>query len=249
MKPISNILIGLTCSITVLFGAGFPSSYYKLKGEEQKREFINILKPFIDKSNAKTMQERAFIENFFAQALSSSFRSLHPNDLQKLLKISKKYRVKNIFDRDTYLKRVDIVPASLALTQGALESGWGKSRFAREANNIFGHWTWGEVGLIPLNREEGKTHKIRIFNSMQGSVDAYILNLNRHNAYKGFRDVRLQKRKEGRLLTGYEAANTMINYSELREKYVDMLHKTMKDYHLLYYDVTKQQKRKEFKTD
>lgn len=216
-----------------------------MSGKAQKREFINILKPLIDKSNEKTMQKRVFIENFFKQALTNGFRFLKANDLKKLLKISKKYRVKNLFDRDLYLKRVDIVPVPLALVQGAIESGWGKSRFVREANNIFGHWTWGEIGLIPLGRKKGKTHKIRIFKTMQDSVDAYILNLNRHYAYKSFRDVRGQKREEGRLLTGYEAADTMINYSELREKYVDMLHKMMKEHHLLYYDVVKNQKLKE----
>ncbi len=94
MKQISKILIGLTCSSVLLFGTGFPSSYYKLKGKAQKREFINILKPLVDKSNVKTMQERVFIENFFNQALNSAFRSLNSNDLQELLKISKKYRVK-----------------------------------------------------------------------------------------------------------------------------------------------------------
>jgi len=223
---------------------GFPASYYKMSGKAQKREFINILKPLIDKSNEKTMKERVFIKSFFKEALSRGFRFLNPNDLKKLLSISKKYRIKNLFDRDMYLKRVDIVPISLALVQGAIESGWGKSRFVREANNIFGHWTWGEIGIIPLGRENGKTHKIRIFSTMQKSVDAYILNLNRNYAYKSFRDVRAAKREEGRLLTGYEAADTMINYSELREKYVDMLHKMMKDYHLLYYDVYSSQKLK-----
>ena len=242
MKPIFKTLIGLTCSTVFLFGTGFPSSYYKLHGKVQKREFINILKPLIDVSNRKIMKERIFIENFFNKALNNSFRSLNPNDLKRLLRISKQYRVKNIFDRDTYLKRVDIVPVPLALAQGAIESGWGKSRFVREANNVFGHWTWGEVGIIPLGREEGKTHKIKIFNTLQSSVDAYILNLNRHYAYKNFRKVRLKKREEGQTLTGYDAAKTMINYSELREKYVDMLQKMMKEHHLLYYDVVGKQK-------
>ncbi len=241
MKQIYKTLFGLIFSINFLFGMGFPSSYYKLSGNNQKREFINILKPLIDRSNQKTMQERAFVENFFNKAISSAFRSINSSDLKILLKLSKKYRVKKLFDRDTYLKRIDIVPISLALVQGAIESGWGKSRFVREANNIFGHWTWGEVGLIPTQREEGKTHKIRIFNSLQDSVDAYILNLNRHYAYKSFRDARLEKREEGSLISGYEAADTMINYSELREKYVAMLHKMMKEHRLLYYDGTKKE--------
>ncbi len=244
MKQIYKILAGAIFSSVICLGTGFPSSYYSLSGDVQKREFINILKPMIDKSNAKVMQERAFIEDFFTRAISSSFRSLSSKDLNRLLKISKKYRVKNLFNRDEYLEKVDRVPVPLALVQGAIESGWGKSRFVREANNIFGHWTWGEAGLIPLGREEGKTHKIRIFRTLQSSVDSYILNLNRHNAYQSFRDLRYKKRKEGKLLSGYEAANTMLKYSELGEKYVKMLHKMMKDYKLLYYDAVNSEKKK-----
>lgn len=219
---------------------GLPESYYKIKNsKEQKREFINIMKPLIDKSNEKILEEREFIINFFEKAISQGFRLLNPSDLKKLQQISKRYRVKNIFDKDKYLKRVDRVPVPLALVQGAIESGWGKSRFVRAANNVFGHWTWGNVGIIPLGREEGKTHRIRIFKTLQNSVDAYMLNLNRHNAYKEFRDVRLAKRLAGKQMSGYEAANTMIKYSELREKYVQMLHNMMDEHRLLYYDWTK----------
>jgi len=242
LKQLFKIITGLTCSVVLLSATGFPTSYYKMSGKAQKKGFINILKPLIDISNKKTIQERVFIESFFKQAISSGLRNLQSTDFAKLLKISKKYRVKNIFDRDEYLKRIDIVPVSLAIVQGAIESGWGKSRFVREANNIFGHWTWGEVGLMPLEREEGRTHKIRIFKNLQGSVNAYILNLNRHYAYSDFRDARLKKSKEGKVITGYEAADTMMNYSELRGKYVDMLHKIMKEYHLLYYDEAKRKK-------
>lgn len=245
MKQLFKIWIGCACLTSVAFSMGFPDSYYKLKSKEQKKEFIRILKPMIDKSNNKTLQERAFVENFLPQATRRGFRLLNPDDLRELLKISKKYRVKNIFDKDEYLKRIDTVPLSLAIAQGAIESGWGKSRFVREANNVFGHWTWGEFGLIPTGREEGKTHKIRIFKDMQSSVDAYILNLNRHYAYKLFRKVRLQKRKEGGAITGHEAADTMIYYSELRQKYVDMLHKVMKENNLLSYDEENGRKAKE----
>lgn len=216
---------------------GFPASYYKIENsKEQKREFINILKPMVDEGNRKTLAERAFVESFFTKAVANAFRSINPNDLARLLKISKRYRVKNIFDRDTYLKRVDSVPVALALVQGAIESGWGKSRFVREANNLFGHWTWGEVGIIPLGREEGKTHRIRIFKTLQSSVDAYMLNLNRNSAYSKFRKVRFEKSLQGKQITGFEAADTMINYSELGEKYIEILHKMMKEHRLLYYD-------------
>ena len=39
---------------------------------------------------------------------------------------------------DELLVRVDSVPLSLVLAQGAEESGWGTSRFAAEGNALFG---------------------------------------------------------------------------------------------------------------
>lgn len=243
MKQLYKLITGVSFFATITFGMGFPNSYYEIRdSNEQKREFIRIMKPMVDRANQEVLKERAFIINFFNSAMSKAFRNLNPKDLKELLKLSKKYRVKNLFDKSTYLKRIDIVPDSLAITQAAVESGWGKSRFVKLANNIFGHWTWGEVGIIPEGREEGKTHKIRIFRTLQDSVKAYILNLNRHFAYQDFRDLRYKKRLEGKTLSGYEAATTMLNYSELRQKYVKMLQKMMKDYRLLYYDVVNNQK-------
>ncbi len=229
MKQIFKIITALACSVWFLYGAGFPTSYYKLNIEAQKRDFVNILKPKIDKSNDRIIQERAFVENFFNQAPRSIFRYLNSNDLKRLLEISKRYRVKSLFDRDAYLKKIDIVPVSLALAQGAIESGWGRSRFAKEANNIFGQWTWGKTGVVPLEREEGMTHKIRTFNTLQDSVDSYMLNLNRHYAYESFREARLEKREKGGLITGLEAAKTLLYYSELREKYVKKLQNMIKE--------------------
>lgn len=239
---ILSLSLGLTCGI--IYATGFPSSFYKIKkAKEQKRAFINILKPLVQKSNEKVLQERQFVSSFFNYAINSAFRELNPNDLGYLLKLAKKYKIKKIFDRKKYLKRLDIVPISLALTQGAIESGWGKSRFVRQANNIFGHWTWGEVGLVPLQRDENKTHKIRIFSSLQSSVDAYVLNLNRNYAYRDFREKRYKFHSQEKLFNGYEAAKTMLYYSELRQKYVDMLHKMMEDENLLYFDRNTQEER------
>jgi len=218
---------------------GFPESYYEIKStKSQKQAFINILKPLIDKSNKKILEERSFVQKFFLQAMNNSFRNMNPNDLKKLQRLSKKYRIRYLFNKTKYLKRIDIIPAPLALAQGAIESGWGKSRFVRAANNIFGHWTWGEVGIIPLGREEGKTHKIRIFTNLQSSVNEYMLNLNRHSAYQELRDKRYQKRLQGKEITAFEAADTMINYSGLGEKYIEILYKMMKEHNLLYHNAS-----------
>lgn len=58
--------------------------------------------------------------------------------------MSKHYRLKvDIIDVTIFVKileRVDYVPPSLALTQTAIESGWGSSLFSKQGNNLFGKW-------------------------------------------------------------------------------------------------------------
>ncbi|RAU14251.1 mannosyl-glycoprotein endo-beta-N-acetylglucosamidase, partial [Streptococcus agalactiae] len=75
--------------------------------------------------------------------------------------------------------------------------------------NLFGEWTWGEKGLIPDLRHPDKKHKIKIFDSLQDSVDSYVLNLNRHFAYEKFRDARAKFESEGKEITGLEAIKTL----------------------------------------
>ncbi len=219
------------------FGAGFPSYYYDIRSPKiQKKEFIKILLPLIERSNKQVTKDRVFIKTFLVSVWANSFRNLDNTSLKNLIKIYKKYKIKGLFNQTEYLKRVDTVPTSLALAQGAIESGWGKSRFVIEANNIFGHWTYTGNGLIPANRDEGKTHMIRIFNSLQSSVNAYILNLNRNRAYRKFRVDRLKAREEKIIYNGLMASKTMINYSALKQQYINILDSVIKRNNLLYYD-------------
>ena len=90
------------------------------------------------------------------------------------------------------LTRVNPLPVSLILAQGALESSWGRSRFAREGNSIFGMWTWKTKGMVPASREDGKTHKVKAYDSILDSVRAYQLTLNRLKHYEHLRDLRLE---------------------------------------------------------
>jgi Bax protein len=219
------------------FGYGFPEYYYEIKeSKKQKKEFVRILKPLLEKANEAVLYEKTALENFFLSAINRGFRNFQKDELAFMVSLAKKYRVKKLFNKEEFLKRVNVVPISLGLTQGALESGWGKSRFVREANNIFGHWTWGEVGLVPEQRDEGKTHKIRIFHSLQASVNAYVLNLNRNYAYRDFRKLRYEYMKKHKKFNGLIAATTMVNYSELDNEYIDILQDMMQKNDFLIYD-------------
>ena len=217
--------------------AGLSPAYYKIEDNaQQKEEFIREMKAMVDKANNDIKADREFITNFFIKAVPDAFRGLNQSNVGSLIALRNKYGVENLFDRDEFLKRVDIIPISLALSQAAVESGWGKSRFAREANNLFGHWTYSGVGLIPQNRAIGKTHMIRIFSSLQKSVNSYMLNLNTNEAYADFRNKRLDARNKGKNFTGIEATKTMVNYSELKYEYNKMLKEMIEQNNLQIYD-------------
>jgi uncharacterized FlgJ-related protein len=153
-----------------------------------------------------------------------------------VLQLAKKYKViKNdgdpleTDDLERLKKRVDIIPPSLALAQAAEESGWGTSRFAVEGNALFGQWDFSGSGIKPENqRDELGDYAIAQFDSPQQSVEAYILNLNTHRAYKKLRDKRAAMRKSSSKITGWELAKTLDKYSERGEDYVESLHSIMR---------------------
>jgi Bax protein len=147
-----------------------------------------------------------------------------------LAKIAKIYKIKDITDKKEFLKKINTIPPSLALAQAAIESGWGKSRFVKEANNIFGHWEYSNKGLAPKSKYDHIKidYSIKIFPTLEDSIAAYMKNLNRNPAYKKFRDLREKYTEENKTFTGIAAADTMINYSQKKEEYVKILKQMIK---------------------
>ncbi len=211
--------------LTTLFAfeSGFGEDYYKIKNSKVKKAaFINTLLPKIKKAEKQILSYRAFIEKFFKKYIFTySLKSR--SDLMRLLKISRKYRIKQMYNEVEYLKKVDTIPISLVLAQAAVESAWGDSRFVKEGNNLFGEWTWGKKGIIPAGRDENASHKLRIFDTLDDSIKRYMLNLNRHRSYKYFRELRAHKRAINEPFTGLDAATKMTNYSQMREVYNRLL--------------------------
>ncbi|EAI8623909.1 glucosaminidase domain-containing protein [Campylobacter lari] len=217
------ILLSSFLFLKAEFIAGFDKHYYVLSIKEKREVFIKKINALLDVSFKEIENEKEFIDIFFEEALKSNFRKLNSNAVQKLWFFKKKYRVKNLYDHKEYQLRIQKVPKSLAIAQAIIESATGTSRFAKEANNLFGEWTWGEKGLIPKERSEGKTHKIRIFDTLQESVDSYLLNLNRHDAYKEFRAWRWDAINQNEKLDGKEAASHLEKYSEIKSNYTKLI--------------------------
>ena len=131
-------------------------------------------------------------------------------------------------DIDELLRRVDVIPVSLAIAQAAEESGWGTSRFAQTGNALFGQWTVAsDIGIVPEDREDGMTHKIKAFDNLAQSVAAYMRNLNTHRAYREFRQKRQGQRQWGEALDGHALASTLLRYSQRGDKYVKSIRTIM----------------------
>ena len=118
---------------------------------------------------------------------------------------------------------MDIIPVSMALAQAANESGWGTSRFALEGNALFGQWTWSKKGISPKDKDPDQNHKILQFQILKASVRAYKNNLNTHNAYKEFREVRAKLRQSGTNITGLALIKYLKNYAAIGEKYTEII--------------------------
>jgi len=132
------------------------------------------------------------------------------------------------------LKRVDTVPMKLVLSQAANESAWGTSRFARQANNLFGQWCFTKgCGIVPSRRNAGATHEVAAFTSPQLSVRSYMHNINTGRVYQDLRNIRAQQRAQGKTATALQLAEGLSKYSERGQAYVKEI-KSMISYNTKY---------------
>ena len=191
-----------------------PKDIKTLGDTKKKRElFIKIVLPLILSENSKITEDR---KKLF-KILGKNF-----NTVGERVWLKRRFKEYKIDDRDlSKLKmRMDIIPVSIALAQAANESGWGTSRFALEGNALFGQWTWSKKGISPKNKDPDQSHKILQFQVLKASVKAYKNNLNTHNAYKEFREVRAQLRQENKQIIGLDLIKYLKAYAAIGERYV-----------------------------
>ena len=191
--------------------------------KEKKNIFFRLLAPLVLISNEEITQERAILFN-------------KPPNSVDVLKLAKKYRVTKTHAKeltqqelDELKKRIDIIPLSLALAQGAEESGWGTSRFASEGNALFGLWDYSGKGMAPAQqRKELGNYGLARYDTPLDSVRGYMFNINIGHAYEKLRNMRQELRKQKKKITGWELAKSLDKYSERGQGYIDGLHNMMR---------------------
>lgn len=202
--------------------------------QTKKRLFFRALAPLVLRANELIIEERKRAEAIVSAERAG--RALAAEDRQWLQQLAVRYDVASSpddplapADLEQLLQRVDVVPVSLALSQGAEESGWGTSRFAAQGNALFGQWTWGANAIKPeKQREKLGNYGIAAFESPLQSVLAYMHNLNTHHAYAELRRKRAELRATAQPLSGHVLAETLTRYSERGADYVKSLHAIMR---------------------
>ena len=197
------------------------SSFKNVK--EKKEQFFQFMLPKIRLANTKIRAERARLQSI----LDRNKGELRFSDVDTTFVASLKLKYKvseelvTLETIDALLSKIDEVPASLVLAQSANESGWGTSRFAIEARNMFGIWCFREgCGIKPLQRAAGEKYEVAKYNSIQESVEAYMLNINSHRAYRELRRIRSRTRADNGDPSGMALAEGLETYSARGGEYV-----------------------------
>ncbi|CAC9608911.1 hypothetical protein [uncultured Gammaproteobacteria bacterium] len=191
--------------------------------QEMKINFFKYLLPLAKEEEKKIRKTRLLIKN---------------NQLSELQikKLAKKYHLKNT-NKQILLTMVDIIPASLILAQAAIESNWGRSRFARESNNYFGIWCFTKgCGTVPKNRNKNAKHEIKKFASTSKSIEYYLLNINRNRAYKLLREIRAYKRIHNLRITGKSLSEGLNKYSLAGYEYIELVQRIIRQNNLTRFD-------------
>ena len=195
-----------------------------------KAAFFNYLQPIINHHNQSLLQDRQRL-----LSINTKLDGLDSQDQQWLISQKQRYDIEKELDVadlvDLLLLRIDTIPMELVLVQAAKESGWGRSRFAVEANNYFGQWCYRPgCGLIPENRGANKTHEVQKFNSVSDAVRSYMHNINSHPTYTSLRKIRAEYRANAQEADGIVLADGLLYYSERREQYVDEVKSMVRQY-------------------
>ena len=178
--------------------------------QNKKQAFINLMLPSILIAKYQLEQDRIKV-----LALQKKTEPLSNEEEQYLFNLKRDYKCHTSKE---LLSRLKTHPTSIVLAQAAIESGWGTSRFYKEANNIFGVWSYSEneSRIKAMEDREGQSVYVKKYDALPKSIVSYFKTIAR-GPYSEFRAAR-EKISEVSVLISYLEV-----YSELREEYVKRL--------------------------
>ena len=148
---------------------------------------------------------------------------------KKLIELQKEY---NVNSNEELLVALKPHPISIALAQAAIESGWGTSRFFKEAKNVFGVWSFNknEPRIAAMKKRGEKTIYLKKFSSVEDSIKNYYKILSSNKAYRDFKKANYNNENP------LSIAKHLINYSEQKEEYIKKVTSVLKYNNFTKYD-------------
>ena len=170
MKNSKGTLIGKSFYLILLLVAFGIGTFYPNFLEIRKIEY-NIESKYIEEAKEIALYEPEFVYETNEQFIK---------ELQSCINFI-----------NLGLHKYERIPAELIIAQAVLESNYGKSRFAKQGNNLFGIRTWNlkEKHIKPFDTND-QTFGIKVFESKCSCVRYYIKILNNSAAFADFRKMR-----------------------------------------------------------
>ena len=170
MKNSKGTLIGKSFYLILLLIAFGTGTFYPNFLEVRKIEY-NIELKYIEEAKEIALYEPEFVYETNEQFIE---------ELQSCINFI-----------NLGLHKYERIPTELIIAQAVLESNYGKSRFAKQGNNLFGIRTWNlkEKHIKPFDTND-QTFGIKVFESKCSCVRYYIKILNNSAAFDDFRKMR-----------------------------------------------------------
>ena len=195
--------------------------FAKVKGKSKKKIFIDTLIPTIEKIRTKVEADKQYVISLIQKEILTEEEKLFLNEMYT------KYKVKSKSKNDLVHKMV-VPPTSFILGQASLESGWGSSKLAKEGNNLFA------IRSTLKDKERtvylGPNQFYKKYESMEDSVEDYIMTLSRHSSYSNLRKA-INDGEETMVLVKH-----LGNYSEVKNIYEQRLTQIITKNNLVKYD-------------
>ena len=210
-----------------------PPDLANREGIERRTLFITALLPVILETNQRVLAEREQLL-YLRDLMASQPTQVAPYERIWLEQLAQRYEVP-VGNIDELLRRVDIVPPSMAIAQSGVETGWGTSFAARMGNALFGQIQTSGRHAVAVPWQPGPAMP-QPFTSIGEAAHAYVMNLNTHFAYTHFRSERAAMRARDEWPDGYRLIGTLLRYSELGQEYVRFVRQVMRENELADFD-------------
>ena len=111
---------------------------------------------------------------------------------------------------NAFIPPTERVVVAISVAQAILESDWGRSRFAKEANNFYGIIETDETE--PHIKSLNSNIMLKMYGNKCESVSDYIALLNNSSAFKEYRDLRVKQYMSDNVNI-FELIETLDNYA------------------------------------